>query len=119
MIKYIQTILILNLLCSGCLSPQERDRRQLERWQARAETVASLSVDDRTKNAILNGKIFIGMSALCVSLSLDIPYNFPDTRINRTVFSDYVHEQWCLYPTPPYGPEYLYFENDVLTSWQE
>lgn len=34
-------------------------------------------------------------------------------RINRTVTTNIVHEQWI------YGNTYLYLENDKVTSWQE
>jgi hypothetical protein len=52
-------------------------------------------------------KIWIGMTKDMAILS----WGNPET-INRSVGSWGVHEQWV------YGDAYLYFENGVLTSWQ-
>ena len=49
----------------------------------------------------------VGMTPEQVKASVGRP-----DRINRTVFSTGTHEQWV------YSDSYLYFENDVLTSWQ-
>jgi len=67
----------------------------------------------RFKNAILNGQILLGMSQGMVIAS----WGHPDD-INKSVGSYGVHEQWIYsyYSTDRY---LLYFENDVLTSWQE
>jgi len=43
-----------------------------------------------------------------VKMSWGSPYD-----INRTAGSWGIHEQWV------YGDKYLYFENGVLTSWQD
>ncbi len=60
------------------------------------------------KNQILNGEIYIGMSREMVRASWGDPRD-----INRSVGSWGVHEQWVYYRT------YVYFENGVLTAWQD
>ena len=57
---------------------------------------------------LLAGKIWLGMTAMMTLESLGAP-----EERNRSVGSWGVHEQWV------YGDNYLYFENDVLTSWQD
>ena len=71
------------------------------------------SISQRFKNAILNAKIILGMNREMVSASWGEPGD-----INKSVGSYGVHEQWIYgdYTTERY---FLYFENGVLTSWQE
>lgn len=44
-------------------------------------------------------------------------WDYPDD-INRGVYTFGVHEQW-IYKTGEFDAWYLYFEDGVLTSWQE
>ncbi|MEQ9716276.1 MAG: hypothetical protein ACTSSP_06645 [Candidatus Asgardarchaeia archaeon] len=67
---------------------------------------------EKTKQAILNKEIFIGMSREEAWTSWGPPYD-----INRTVNSEGVYEQW-IYGSFPHNI-YLYFENDILTSYQD
>ncbi len=60
------------------------------------------------KKAVLGKKIAIGMNKDEVIFSLDEPQD-----INRTVGSLGVHEQWV------YSNAYLYFEDGILTNWQD
>ena len=60
------------------------------------------------KDAISEGSVILGMTKAMVTASV----GYPDD-INRTVGSWGVHEQWI------YSSYYLYFENGVLTSWQD
>jgi hypothetical protein len=60
------------------------------------------------KDDILKGNVQIGMSREMVKATWGEPEN-----INRTVGSWGVHEQWI------YGNTYLYFENNILTSFQD
>jgi len=39
--------------------------------------------------------------------------------INRTVTANSVHEQWVYRPRGRYGTIYLYFDNGLLTAWQD
>jgi len=57
---------------------------------------------------ITDGKIWIGMTSKMAKES----WGEPDD-INRTVNQYNTHEQWV------YGSNYLYFENGILTSWQD
>jgi hypothetical protein len=58
---------------------------------------------------ILAGKIWLGMTAEMARESWGAPYD-----INRSVGSFGVHEQWVYR-----NDVYLYFEDGILTSWQE
>jgi len=62
----------------------------------------------KIRNYILTEKICLGMTAEQVRVSWGNPYD-----INRTVGSWGSHEQWV------YGEKYLYFDNGILTSWQD
>ena len=57
---------------------------------------------------IMAKKIWIGMTSAMALESWGKP-----TDINRSVGSWGIHEQWV------YGDTYLYFEDGVLTSWQD
>ncbi len=63
-----------------------------------------------TADKILYGMIWLGMTDEMARLSKGSP-----TKINRTVGSWGVHEQW-VYDNQD---TYLYFENGILTSWQD
>ena len=66
------------------------------------------NIPTKFKKAIKEGKLMLGMSkAMAVAI-----WGRPND-INRTVGSWGVHEQWI------YGGTYIYFKNDVLTSWQD
>ena len=60
---------------------------------------------------IFRGSIKIGMTQQMVKESIGSPKD-----INKSVYSFGVHEQW-VYSHNKY--EYLYFEDGILTSWQE
>jgi hypothetical protein len=75
---------------------------------AHIKLVTSKPWPSDVKTAILEKKVFIGMTAEQARLAWGKPQN-----INRSVYSFGVHEQWV------YGSgNYLYFENDKLTSLQ-
>jgi hypothetical protein len=57
---------------------------------------------------ILQNKIKIGMTKEMVIESWGKP-----EHISRTVTASVVHEQWV------YGDSYLYFDNGILTAWQD
>lgn len=59
-------------------------------------------------NRIISHEIWIGMSEELAEESLGKP-----NRINRTVMKRYTHEQWV------YDNMNLYFENGILTGWQD
>jgi hypothetical protein len=88
--------------------------------EKRANEKAEANEDIKHKNSLIkkygqtNGslvyqkKIRLGMSKEMVIESWGQPKD-----IHRTVGSWGVHEQWI------YGETYLYFENGILTSWQD
>lgn len=71
--------------------------------------------DEDVREAIVNEQIQLGMTASQVRLSWGNP-----SDVNRTVSAHGTHEQWVYgrfttYSTPHH---YLYFDDGVLTSWQ-
>jgi hypothetical protein len=76
--------------------------------------VDKIGCDSQAKRQlILEGKICLTMTKDEVVASWGNPYD-----INRTVGSWGVHEQW-VYGGDISNRKYLYFENGVLTSWQD
>jgi len=103
--------LIAISLIAGCISYQEQIHQRRQQY-----VIANPRLPDQIANCILAGKIVIGMTKQQVRASSGNP-----TRINRSVSSWGVHEQWVYkYETwddyPTYS--YLYFKNGMLTSWQ-
>ena len=82
----------------------------LKRKQAQEERKKYLITRYGGSNAerILQNKIWIGMTK---EMALE-SWGNPDD-INRTVTAYYIHEQWV------YSSQYLYFEDGILTSWQD
>jgi len=70
-------------------------------------------LDSEMKLAILNGKVFLGMTSEQISASWGKP-----KTINRSVYTWGIQEQW-VYGNPIYKSQYLYLENDTLTSFQD
>ena len=68
-------------------------------------------LSSRTREAILKGIVHLQMTSEQVRASIGLPDD-----INRTVYSFGVHEQWVY---GKYGDRYLYFEDGILTSWQD
>lgn len=64
--------------------------------------------DRQVCQAIVNHKILVGMTPDQVRTAWGRP-----ERINRTVIPGRVSEQWV------YGTTYLYFDDGILTSWQD
>lgn len=60
------------------------------------------------QNAIKDQQITLGMTPCMALASWGIA-----ERVNRSVGSYGTHEQWV------YNDSYLYFENGILTSWQD
>ena len=71
---------------------------------------------EQVKSGILNGKILIGMTKEQVLASWGEP-----GKINRSVGTWGVHEQWVYGGCSQYrcNYNYLYFEEEILTSWQD
>jgi len=60
-------------------------------------------------NRILSSKIWIGMTKEMLQESLGSPYD-----INRTVTANHVSEQWVYSQG-----NYVYLDNNIVTSWQD
>jgi len=79
-------------------------------------------LSQKVKQAILRGEIFLGMTREQVEASWGKPHS-----INRSIGIWGTHEQWVYGYKKYYGAgvsgfvptHYLYFENGILTSWQE
>ena len=82
----------------------EYKRAMLMRAAADFGTILTFADQDR----IVNKSIALGLDGCAVSAARGYP-----ERVNRSVYSFGEHEQWV------YGDSYLYFENGILTSWQD
>jgi hypothetical protein len=73
-------------------------------------------LEPKVRSAIEDCKIYIGMRKEDVRASWGGP-----TRVNRTVERYGIHEQWvyCKYGDCLSGAIYVYFDDGILTSWQD
>lgn len=83
----------------------EEEERARER-EAYIKAHASLGEED--KDAIRRGRVVLGMDTYSVWKCVGLP-----DRTNKSVSARGTREQWA------YSNRYLYFENGILTSWQE
>lgn len=90
------------------LSSDYTEQLSLTEYRRRSFIEGHPNINPTFKAAIIAGKIQIGMSKEMVLASWGYP-----SDINRTVTSTLVREQWI------YGRIYVYFENGVLTAWQD
>lgn len=88
-------ILIIKQLNENLLNEIQREARIRAKYE------------DEIASKIIKKKFWIGMTSEMAKESIGSPDD-----INRTVGSWGVHEQWV------YGNKYLYFENGILTSYQ-
>ena len=96
-------------------SKLEREQRLQKQAMAKDERAKRMEVKygAKTSKKILQGKIWLGMTD---SMALD-SYG-PPTDVNRTVTKYGVSEQW-VYEREHLGNKYLYFDDGILTSWQD
>jgi len=106
------------------IEEQERKKNQIEYLQECKRYVQDHSTD-MIKLYVAGNLIHIGMNAIEVQASIGFPY-----EVNKTTGVWGVHEQWVYthYSTLIYCTihndenihkyDYLYFENGILTSWQ-
>ena len=66
---------------------------------------------EKIKQAILKGSVSMGMTKQQAKAAWGEPY-----KINRTVTQSGIHEQWVYNQVGALS--FLYFDNDILTSWQ-
>ena len=83
-------------------------KRAQEREAQRQAAIRAHAWPEHIKTAAIERRVLIGMTAEQATLAWGKP-----NRVNRTVGSWGVHEQWI------YGSTYLYFDNDKLTSYQD
>lgn len=93
---------------------KNEENRQLEKQRELAEKksgrLQKLTQKFGSENAfkIINKKIWIGMTDEMTRESIGNP-----EKVNRSTYSSGTHEQWI------YKDKYVYFENGILTSWQD
>lgn len=89
---------------------EEIKARPQKRQQKREEFVkAHPKLSAATRKSILEGVVTIGMTSEQVRAS----YGEDPDKINRSVYSWGVQEQWI------YGDQFLYFKDGKLDSWQD
>jgi hypothetical protein len=81
--------------------------RQQELAQDRIKKIKSVYPEEIAQK-IISRKIWIGMTSKMAVLSIGSP-----EKINRTVTGNGTNEQWV------YGSRYLYFDNGILTAYQD
>lgn len=85
-----------------------RERNEKEIGQKRNEQMLIKKFGNAVAHKISKGQYWIGMTNEMAEYSLGKP-----SKINRTVTSNSVHEQWV------YSSVYLYFVNGLLESFQD
>ena len=109
MVRAVILALVVVLGC-GYVTPWEQG--ELLEWakQERRESYVRghSEIGADVRSAVLRGRLVMGMTRDGVYASWG-----PPGDVNRSVGSWGVHEQWV------YGSSYLYFENGVLTGWQD
>ncbi len=93
-------------------SSLEQKRRQVFVKRRQAFVGQKKHISQRFKNAILNGQIMLGMSKEMMIASWGQP-----SDINKSVGSYGGHEQWVY--DYSFFQYFVYFDNGVITSWQE
>ncbi len=112
--KILITICLLTLLIIGCETPEQQQARY-ELTQKMNDFVAQHSTE-KNKQLIRDGKIAIGMNTVEVLVSIGRPKDK-----NKTTGAWGEHEQWIYgyYNSSLQPMRFLYFENGILTSWQD
>jgi hypothetical protein len=99
------------------LGPESIDNKFISEKRRKWYVNNNSDLSPEIKETILAGKWKIGMKRNDLLASLGIP-----EKINRTVTSNVIHEQWIYgydLRVPRETTIYFYFVNDVLTSWQD
>ena len=119
-------ISLVYLFLTGCaMGPtyEQTANKQINAIKGVRESYVGWRTDlsEDIKIAIRNGRVVIGMRKVDVEVSCGLAH------IKKSVGSWGVHEHWT-YPgdvttiskrQAEFCPKYLYFENGILTSWQE
>jgi len=96
-------------------------RQEIRQGIAEDYQRAHPDMDPRTREAIRQGTIFIGMEWEAVVSSIGVP-----EKMNKTVTAGLLHMQWVYGHHKFVGrhsyfvaTKYLYFDNGILTGWQD
>ncbi|MDX9717200.1 MAG: DUF4124 domain-containing protein [Thauera sp.] len=93
----------------------ERPWEREDRERKEAFFAANPGVDDLTRDAVIAGRIFVGMRADAATASWG-----PLRRVNRSHYADGEHLQWVYYYwAAPGAQKYVYVRNGVVTAIQE
>ena len=112
LISQMFLLLVMGCAMGGCgTTLAAKEMARLEREERFCEEHPKFGI--LFADALRNKRFLLGMRKEVVWLG----WGYPD-EINKTVSLWGVHEQW-IYDKPFYETVYLYFENDVLTSWQD
>jgi len=103
------------ILTTGCAEIAEYTRQIEERQQIIKQWVEDNSTPE-VKRLIARRSFALGMNEIEVRASVGNP-----SKINKTVGSWGIHEQWMYYgyQIGSHRETYMYFENSILTSYQE
>jgi len=113
--RYLRNLVIVSCLClfgTGCASTIKAFTPGATRKSKYVESHPCLS--SKIRQDILAGTIRIGMTKEQVIASRGKPRD-----INRTGSALGIQEQWCYGDYGEMPDYYLYFENGILTSWQD
>lgn len=115
------TIFVLILLFCGCTAEFWQDQRITDRYNLLAQHP---EWNSETRSDVLAGIVRMGMTQDMVLVSWGQPHD-----VNRTVGSWGTHEQWVYGYRQQYDytrsetyfvpSTYFYFENGILTSYQD
>ena len=110
--KKIVILIAMMVTIVGCADLAE-DNRKMEAFHQKSYQFVQKHSTDQMKEAVAKRQLVIGMNKAEVWASIGLPLT---DGINKTTGFWGVHEQWI------YGfgrnRRYLYFENGILTSWQ-
>jgi len=90
------------------------ERREQEKQRRQQYIEQHHDIDEQTKEYILAGKAAIGMTKEQVLASIGQPRD-----VHKSVGPWGVHEQWIYGTGIYYRQLYLYFENGILTAFQD
>jgi hypothetical protein len=113
----IAALCLVVVALASCATPNAKCSPAYMDLQRRRFVEANPDLDQRWKDMVLAGLVNVGMPKAAFIAAWGTDYCGGPTDINRTVTAYGVREQW-VFGTFPHA-RYFYFENDILTSWQE
>lgn len=112
--RYIHTS--LGRICPDLATAREtiRTQTQKEHAEARRKRMEKMNLPENIENAVAEHKIILGMTKEQVIMA----WGEPDDT-NRTVNAQGTREQWIYGDWSRSKPTFLYFNNGILTGWQD